>query len=353
MPRCFYVVRRLVFASMLVTGLALGSGSASADCSGLCWTPRGSFAGIEFSGLYTVPDHPCLVAMTAFSNGGLKISTDCGQQFASYILTNVYDVTAKDPDVGYVAAGTQGVAKTIDGGGNWFQANQGLPVSADARAVVIHLGDPDSLFVGLHGDGVYVGGPISGSLVQWTPINQGLLDLSVRALVRVRGGTFMLAATEGGIWRRDNGAWTSVAPGVIANAFVIDSADSNRCYAATEIGFYKSVSGGRTWQRVTNGLPVVAMNDIARRTDNPNFLYLGTRGQGVYETFDQGVSWHKFGPDLPGENDARAVLCVVGGFTSTGAQVFAGTRVDGLYEATYSTPASVTTWGQIKETYRH
>jgi photosystem II stability/assembly factor-like uncharacterized protein len=353
MSRCF-AVSNLV-AGAIALALATLAPPAGAQCTGLCWTPRGSYSFIEFTGLYTVPGYPCVVAWTGLSNGGLKVSTDCGQQFASLVLTSVYDVTARDPEVGYVAAGSQGVIKTVDGGGNWFQTNAGLPLGANARSVVIHLGFPDSAFAGFHGAGVYRGGPISptDSLMQWTPMNEGLLDLSVRTMVRVRGGTFMLIGTNSGIWRRTNNVWSNTQPGIVVNAFVIDSADSNRCYAAAETGLYRSLNGGLSWTKISNGLPNVPINDVARRTDNTNILYVGTRGQGVYESVDQGASWHKFGPDLPGENDARAVLCVTDGSGVGEAQVFAGTRINGLFEATYSTPAVPTTWGQVKGTYRH
>jgi hypothetical protein len=354
MFRGFHFVRFAAFAAALVIGIA-SAPVARAQCTGpICWTPRGSFSFIEFTGLYTVPDHPCLIAWTGLSNGGLKVSTDCGQQYASMILTNVYDVTAKNSNIGYVAAGSQGVVKTVDGGGNWFQTNAGLPLGANARSVVIHLGFPDSLFVGLNGGGVYIGGPSgpTDSLMQWTPYNDGLLDLSIRSLARVRGGTFMLAATNSGIWRHANKVWTNVQPGIVVNAFVIDAADSNRCYAAAETGLYRTLNGGLSWAKISTGLPNIPINDVARRTDNANFLYVGTRGDGVYESTDQGATWHKFGPDLPGENDARAVLCATDGINVGSAQVFAGTRINGLYEATYSTPATASTWGSLKATYR-
>jgi hypothetical protein len=353
MSRWFNVSKLIACTAVLVAAAALAP-PARAQCTGLCWTPRGSFSFIEFTGLYTIPDHPCLIAWTGLSNGGLRVSTDCGQQYAPYILTNAYDVTAKNPDVGYIAAGSQGVVKSIDGGGNWFQTNAGLPLGANARAIIIHVAKPESAFVGLNGGGVYIGGPQGASEgpMNWTAMNEGLLDLSIRALARVRGGSFMLAATFSGIWRRTNNVWAMAQPGVVGNAFIIDAADSNRCYAATETGVYRSTNSGASWQKLTNGLPNVPMNDITRRVDDPNILYVGTRGAGVYETTDMGASWHKFGPDLPGENDARAVVAVTDGIDLGQAQVFAGTRINGLFEATYGTPAMPTTWGQLKGIYR-
>ena len=347
--------------AVLIAGSLLGAalpGRAEAPCAGsFCWVPRGNYAGLEFTSLQSPPGNPCIVAWTALSNGGLGVSTDCGVQYVHLFQLSAYDVTARDSNVGYVAAGTLGIAKTKDTGSNWFAVNDGLPASPDARAILLHVAKPESVFCALRGGGVFVGGPKAGggtdSLMQWTAINEGLSDFSVRALARVRGGSFMLLATDGGIWRRGNNVWSLAAAGVVANSFVIDAADSNRAYAATENGVYRSLNQGVSWFPSNGGLPPsLAVNDIARRTDGSPVLYIGTRGQGVWQSVDYGANWGQFGPPLPGDNDVRSVLCAVGADAPDSASVFAGTRADGLYQNRYSTPARPTTWGQMKDRYR-
>src|SRR5262245_40919159 len=328
--------------------------AAEVSQAAVTWTPRGAYADREFTSLVSPPNYPCVVAFTALGNGGLGVSTDCGIQFANLISTNAYAVTAKNENTGWVAAGTSGVVKSVNGGGSWFPVNAGLPVFKDARAIVVHLTGPDTIYVGLHGDGVYVGRPISDSLVSWQPMNVGLGNVNVRDLVRVRGGTFFLAATDGGIWRWSDGSWSLTGAGVVANAMVIDAADSNRVYAAGSGGVYRSFDAGQSFVPSSTGLPAgVAINDIARRTDLPDVLYVGTAGSGVYESLDFGATWHPFGPALPGDNDVRAILAVVEtSKTGKPASVFAGTRANGLYEAEYSTPVETKTWGRLKASYR-
>jgi len=280
------------------------------------------------------------------------LSTDCGVTWGTIVTANCYAVTAKGTDVGWTAAGTAGVLKTISGGASWFPVNAGLPAFKDARALAVHLAGPDTIYVGLHGDGVYVGRPAADSTVNWTPMNTGLGDQNVRDLVRVRGGTYFLAASDGGIWRWSNGSWSLVAGGVVANALVLDSADSTLCYAAGPGGVFKSIDSGQSFQPSSSGLPAgMAVNDIVRRTDDPAVLYAGTAGAGVYESIDYGASWHAFGPPVPGDNDVRALLAVVQ-TSQQQASIFAGTLKDGLFEAQYSTPTEVMTWGRLKATYR-
>ena len=132
----FLLKRFLVAAGgiAIVLLLALPGGAMSPCAGSFCWVLRG-FTGQEFTTLVTVPGNPCVVAWTALSNGGLGVSTDCGNQYANLYIGNAYDVTAKDTNVGYVAAGPIGIAKTKDTGSNWFAANTGLPGVHDARAV--------------------------------------------------------------------------------------------------------------------------------------------------------------------------------------------------------------------------
>jgi photosystem II stability/assembly factor-like uncharacterized protein len=318
----------------------------------ITWTARGAFADREFTSLVSPPGYPCVVAFTALGNGGLELSTDCGVNFAPVLTANAYAVTAKSTDVGWIAAGTSGVLKTVNGGSSWFAVNAGLSPFRDARAITVHLAGPDTIYGGFHGDGVYVGRPAADSTVVWTPMNNGLGDLNVRDLARVRGGTYFLAATDGGVWRWTNGSWSLAAGGLVANTLIIDSADSSRCYAAGPAGVFKSVDYGQSFQPSSNGLPVgTAVNDIARRTDNPSVLYVGTAGAGVYESLDYGASWHPFGPAVPGDNDVRAVAAIVQESQSQ-ANIFAGTLKDGLFEAQYSTPVEPVTWGKLKAIYR-
>src|SRR5882672_5643612 len=191
---------------VLVAGLlavAALPGRAESPCVGsFCWVQRGAYPGQEFTTLQTPPGNPCVVAFTGLTNNGLGVSTDCGLSFAHLLFANAYDVTARDTNVGYVAGGTAGVAKTKDTGSNWFPINSGLPAFPDVRSIVIHYAHPESAFCALHGGGVFIGGPtgiVPDSVLQWTAINEGLTDKNVRHFVRVRGGSFMLAGADGGI----------------------------------------------------------------------------------------------------------------------------------------------------------
>ena len=80
--------------------------------------------------------------------------------------------------------------------------------------------------------------------------------------------------------------WTpiggSTIPDIPVNAFVVDPSDSKMLYAGTDIGVYRSTDGGATWNSFSDGLPRVAVFDMAIQNGNRT-LRIATHGRGMWE----------------------------------------------------------------------
>ncbi len=240
----------------------------------------------------------------ASATGGVWKTTDNGVTF-EVVFSNegthsVGAITVSQVDTSIVWVGTgeranrqssswgDGVYKSVDGGGTW--SNMGLRDSHHIGRIAIHPSDPNTVFVAAMGH-------------LWGPNEE-------RGLYRT---------TDGGA------SWTRVLyadenTGVVDVA--IDPADPSIMYAATYQrrrrpygfhgggpggGLYKSGDGGRTWRRVSVGLPTGDLGRIGisvYRSD-PSIVYAaveqgyrynastayGERRAGVYRSEDKGESW--------------------------------------------------------------
>ena len=72
-------------------------------------------------------------------------------------------------------------------------------------------------------------------------------------------------------------------PDVPVNSLTIDPAAPFTLYAATDIGVYASQDGGINWVPYSEGLPRVAVFDIAFQNSSPRVLRIATHGRGIWE----------------------------------------------------------------------
>jgi photosystem II stability/assembly factor-like uncharacterized protein len=92
------------------------------------------------------------------------------------------------------------------------------------------------------------------------------------------------------IWKTTNldnatPTWTAAGsgiPDVPVSAFAVDPANSNILYAGTDIGVYRSMDGGASWQPFSIGLPRVAVFEMAIHPVH-RFLRIATHGRGIWE----------------------------------------------------------------------
>src|ERR1051326_2942584 len=109
------------------------------------------------------------------------------------------------------------------------------------------------------------------------------------------------------------GTWQPLGPGNIGGrtlALAIRPDDPNTMYAGSAGGgVWKTTDGGQSWNPLTDLLPSLAITKLAMDPQNPDTLYAGTgewytnsqrgdsiRGAGIFKTTDGGATWNQ----LPG-----------------------------------------------------
>ncbi len=244
-----------------------------------------------------------------------------------------FAVLESNPSVFYVATATAGVFKTINHGTTFEQVFDSPTTSSigdiaiapnDANLIWVGTGENNNRQSSSWGDGVYKSGDGGKT---WT--HAGLRDSKVIARIIVDPNdysTVYVAALgslwgpggERGVYKTTDGGqnWTRVLhvdDDTGATELVMDPSNNQVLYAATYqrrratwgmngggpgSAIYKSSDAGRTWTKLTRGIPAGPLGriglDVYRR--NPNVVYARIeheRESGVYRSDDAGATWTK------------------------------------------------------------
>jgi photosystem II stability/assembly factor-like uncharacterized protein len=250
-------------------------------------------------------------------------------------------VDPTDRSTWYVGVGSGGVWKTVNRGTTWQPVFDGQG-SYSIGAITIDPNNPHTIWVGTgenvsgrhvaYGDGVYRsrdGG------ANWE--NMGLKASEHIGMIRIdpRDSNVVYVAAQGPLWSgggdrglyksTDGGAsWEKIlaaGPYTGANEVHLDPRNPDvvfvslhqriRSVAAVmnggpESGIHKSTDGGKTWRKLSTGLPEEDMGKIglALSPQDPDVVYatieLGNRTGGFWRSEDGGETWKKRSDYLSG-----------------------------------------------------
>jgi len=246
-----------------------------------------------------------------------------------------------------VYAGTSsGIYRGLDGGNIWAELTEGIDYSDDIYAIAINPDNASNIVLGSvsvsEGDD-YAGGVYytTNKGEEWIAANIDLDygdNITVRDLVFAQPSGRMYAATSRGVYRSNNNgqSWTTTAYiNHDVECVTFDARDGGRIYAGTEDGIYLSGDDGDTWE------PMVAFieaRDMAvDGSRNPSWVYAVAEG-GVFVSEDNGINWSTVNYGLTN----RHVECVViDGFDPD--ILYAGTLGSGVFTTADATPPEVPT----------
>ncbi len=231
-----------------------------------------------------------------------------------------------------------GLWRTDDAGNNWRNISDGFFKTSSVGAIAVAPSDPNVIYVGMgehairgqsstYGDGVYKSTDQGRT---WTHI--GLAATRQISAVRIHptNPEVVYVAAQGdrwkgtpdrGIYRTTDGGktWTSVLKGENANSgasdLSMDATNPRILYAAfwdhqrqpwvvrsggPGSGIWKSIDGGDTWTRLTEGLPkLVGKIGVAVSPANPDrvFAIVEAENGGLFRSDDAGKTWRLMSGD--------------------------------------------------------
>ena len=197
------------------------------------------------------------------------------------------------PNVYYMGATGGGVWKTEDSGASWTNISDGFFRTGSVGAIAVADSDPNVIFVGMgeapvrgvatsSGDGVYKSTDAGRT---WTHVGLDPTRHISRVIIHPANPDLVYVAAQGSPW----------AP-------------------TPDRGIYRSADGGRTWKQIHHGdNNSSGASDMAVDPSNPRILYAaywdhqrlpwqvrsGGPGSAIYKTVDGGETWTRLSEGLP------------------------------------------------------
>jgi len=190
--------------------------------------------------------------------------------------------------------GNIGFQKSEDGGVTWKKVSNGANGPVDFHAMAVSPVNSNLVY------GWYQGNlqRSSDQGKTWESINRDLLpvylaadtqDENVAYAATPRGQGIMISRDKGATWN----SLSSVLEGGAVSVITIHPQDSKILLTFSEKlgGLGKSIDGGTTWKKVTEGFNGETILHIAFSRSNPNIVYTLTHENKLYKSSDAGDTW--------------------------------------------------------------
>ncbi|WP_257309305.1 WD40/YVTN/BNR-like repeat-containing protein [Geothrix fuzhouensis] len=234
-------------------------------------------------------------------------------------------VDPRKPDTWYVAAASGGVWKTVNGGTTWtplFDKEGSFSIGCvtvdphDSNTVWVGTGENNSQRSVAYGDGVYRS--LDGGK-HWENMGLKASEHIGKILVDPRNSQVVFVAAQGPLWKEGG-----------------------------ERGLYKTTDGGKTWKAALTVDAHTGVADVLLDPRNPDVLYAATYqrrrhvwgmldggpGSGIHKSLDGGQTWKKLTEGLPKEDMGRIGLALPAGEPDTVyATIEAANKAGGFFRS--------------------
>lgn len=262
-----------------------------------------------------------------------------GPGFVTGRISDV-EIDPRDPNIWYVASSFGGLWKTVNRGVTFEPIFDQGP-SFTLCCIVIDPRNSNVLWLGTgenhsqrsahFGDGVYKSTDAGKT---WRRVGLETSEHIGRIVIDPRNSNVVYVASQGplfssggerGLYKTTDGgaSWNAVltiSENTGITDLVLDPRNPDVLYASAyqrrrhvgqaigggrEAGIHKSTNGGRTWTKLTSGLPTCDIGRIALAIDgrrSPTELYAlveAQGGQGFYKSTNGGASWIRYGRNAP------------------------------------------------------
>ena len=230
---------------------------------------------------------------------GLKFR-NLGPAFMSGRIADIA-IHPENDNTWYIAVGSGGVWKTENAGTTWKPVFDSQ-ISYSIGCVTIDPNNPHVVWVGTgenvggrhvgYGDGIYKSSDGGGS---WKNVGLKESQHISKIIVHPSNPDILWVAAQGPLWNKGD-----------------------------ERGLYKTIDGGKTWNKTLGDAEWVGVTDIVMDPRNPDWLYAATwqrhrtvsnymsggAGTAIHKSTDGGETWEQVKKGLPGSNMGKIGLTI-------------------------------------------
>jgi len=219
-------------------------------------------------------------------------TTDGGQTWRRFSWPNIehvyytheMEVLPSNPNVLYTVTYLRGFMKSTDAGEHWTWSSVGIPY-AIISSLFVHPQDRNFVIAGSYGGGLNLS---KDGGIHW---ERGYINTTVHHI-------YTIAVDP----QNPNILYAGVSGGRLPTGLAMQTAE-------VDSGVYKSVNGGKTWRKISEGLVgdqeripeggALQVYFIAVDPVDTNILYAGTTVNGIFKSEDGGESWRPINEGIP------------------------------------------------------